>query len=275
MTSLPGYSDIGDHGDSARRPIYYDTIETTMLCSELVKRLDSRWYGRFADNWDDEIFRQRILGSLKKGDQMLDLGAGAGVVRQMDFRGLGVKVYGIDPDPRVLTNPMLDVAKVSRAEEIPFEDRSFDIVFADNVLEHLESPAIVFREIFRVLKPGGLFWFKTPNKWHYMPTIARLTPHAFHAFYNKLRGRQTTDTFPTAYRANTRSSIGALARESNLVVRSIELVEGRPEYLRISPMTYVLGYVYERVVNSSHLLAGIRVLMLGAMVRPSGQSSRS
>jgi SAM-dependent methyltransferase len=186
----------------------------------------------------------------------------------MDFRGLGVEVYGIDPDQRVLQNPMLNTAKVARAEWIPFEDRVFDVVFADNVLEHLESPEVVFREVCRVLRPGGLFLFKTPNRWHYMPTIARLTPHAFHGFYNRLRGRETVDTFPTYYRANSRSRIGALARRAGMVVRSVEFVEGRPEYLRISPATYLLGYLYERVVNSLPSLAGLRVVILGNLARP-------
>jgi hypothetical protein len=54
-----------------------------------------------------------------------------------------------------------------------------------------------------VLKPTGILLFKTPNALHYMPLIARMTPHGFHRFVNKLRGRATIDTFPTRYRVNT------------------------------------------------------------------------
>jgi ubiquinone/menaquinone biosynthesis C-methylase UbiE len=239
-----------------------------MLCKKITKKLDALWYRGYSENWDDELFRQRILALLSSGNRILDLGAGAGIVRQMDFRGTGVEVYGIDPDHRVLNNPMLDVARVARAEQIPFDDRTFDVVFADNVLEHLETPEVVFREVTRVLKPGGVFLFKTPNKWHYMPTIARLTPHAFHGFYNRLRGRETADTFPTAYRANSRSRIRVLAERVGLDVRSVDLVEGRPEYLRISPVTYLFGFAYERIVNSLSVLAGLRVVILGVLVRP-------
>ena len=99
------------------------------------------------------------------------------------------------------TNPFLDEGRVSDASEIPYDSHQFDIVFSDNVLEHLEQPLDVFSEVARVLKPGGIFLFKTPNKWHYMPTIARLTPHRFHQFVNKIRGRAEADTFPTRYRA--------------------------------------------------------------------------
>src|SRR4051794_53079 len=134
---------------------------------------------------------------------VLDLGAGAGIVKQMDFRGLARKVCGVDLDPRVLKNPLLDEGRIGNAGVIPYADGQFDLAFSDNLLEHLDTPCAVFSEVTRVLKPGGVFLFKTPNKWHYMPTIARLTPFRFHQYVNRLRGRAQSDTFPTRYRANT------------------------------------------------------------------------
>lgn len=239
-----------------------------MLCRQMVQALDRKWYPNSRDNWDDELFRQRVLLSLKGATRVLDLGAGAGIVRQMDFRGQGVHVCGIDPDSRVLANPLLDTAKVAWAEKVPFEDQTFDVVFADNVLEHLEDPLAVMVEVSRLLKPGGRFLFKTPNKWHYMPVIAKLTPHAFHRFYNRLRGRESSDTFPTVYRANTRSRIADLAKQSGMKVCTLELVEGRPEYMRVSPVTYVLGFAYERLVNAFPVLAGLRVVLIGILAKP-------
>jgi ubiquinone/menaquinone biosynthesis C-methylase UbiE len=90
----------------------------------------------------------------------------------MNFRGLVARVCGIDPDPRVGANPYLDEGKVAVGEDIPYPDTNFDIVFADNVLEHLQNPSLVFQEVARILKPGGLFLVKTPNKLHYMPLMA-------------------------------------------------------------------------------------------------------
>ena len=52
-------------------------------------------------------------------------------------------------------------------------------------------------------------------------------------------------------------------------VEAIELVEGRPEYLRIHPVTYVAGLAYERLVNGLPLLASIRILLMGALRKPS------
>ena len=151
----------------------------------LREKLDRALYPSYARNWDDQLFRERILQRLTPTAVILDLGAGAGIVQQMNFRGLAARVCGVDLDPRVIDNPMLDEGKIADAGGIPYPDATFDLVFADNVLEHLPDPLAVFRDIARVLKPGGVFLFKTPNKTHYMPTIARLTPHRFHQFVNR------------------------------------------------------------------------------------------
>jgi SAM-dependent methyltransferase len=233
--------------------------------SSLVTRLDHAWYPAFQLNWDDQLFRERIASHLHPHSDLLDLGAGAGIVPQMNFRGLGARVCGVDLDPRVVSNPALDEGRIANAERIPYENARFDIVFSDNVLEHLEEPARVFREVARVLKPGGVFLFKTPNKWHYMPTIARLTPHSFHRYVNVLRGRPKTETFPTRYRANSYRDVTRLAANAGLVVESVELIEGRPEYLRIAWPTYVLGVAYERLVNLSEVFASVRILLVGTL----------
>jgi hypothetical protein len=76
----------------------------------------------------------------------------------------------------------------------------------------------VYKEVVRVLKPGRVLLFKTPNKWHYMPTIARMTPHGFHQFVDRMRGRAEVDTFPTRYRSNTKGDVERLAQHAGLTV---------------------------------------------------------
>lgn len=230
--------------------------------------IDRRFYPGHRNNWDDWLFRERVLAHIMPGTVVLDLGAGAGIVEQMDFRHHGARICGVDLDPRVVDNPMLDEGRVADAGGIPYGDALFDVVFSDNVLEHLDAPLAVFMEVKRVLKPGGVFLFKTPNKFHYMPTIARVTPHAFHQLYNHLRGREAADTFPTRYRANTKRDVLRLAREAGLTVESVNRIEGRPEYLRISAPTYLLGLAYERTVNATPLLEPFRILLVGTLKKP-------
>jgi SAM-dependent methyltransferase len=227
--------------------------------------MDRRFYPDFGKNWDDHLFRGRILAVLNQDAAILDLGAGAGIVEQMDFRGHASRICGLDLDPRVAQNPMLDEGKEGDAAHIPWPDASFDVVFADNVVEHLDEPSLVFAEVARVLKPGGTFLFKTPNKWHYMPLIARCTPHRFHQFVNRKRGRAEADTFPTRYRANSRGMVMKLARNAGYDGANIERIEGRPEYLRMSWPTYLCGVLYERVVNSTSVLSAFRVLLIAQL----------
>ena len=236
--------------------------------SRLTTWMDSKLYPGVSTNWDDELLRTRVLTRLRPDMQLLDLGAGAGRVRQMNFRGLASKIVGVDPDPRVHGNPNLDDAVIGTGTKIPFPNSTFDIVISDNVLEHLEHPEAVIKEVCRVLKPGGRLFAKTPNKYHYMPVIARLTPTSFHRFVNRLRGRPPADTYPTLYRANTKSDIERFARSAGLDVESIACVEGRPEYLRFSALAYLIGAFYERVVNSHDVLSMFRIVLLIELRKP-------
>ena len=101
-----------------------------------------------------------------------------------------------------------------------------------------------------------------------MPTIARMTPHGFHQIVNKIRGRCEVDTFPTRYRANTKGDVVNLAKRTNFDVLTIKRIEGRPEYLRMTTITYVFGLLYERLVNLSELFATFRVLLVGVLRKP-------
>jgi len=236
--------------------------------SVAVAWLDRTFYPEYESNWDDKLFRSRILECLNSEHQILDIGAGAGIVEEMHFKGTVDYVCGVDLDPRVTQNLHLDEGRIANADSIPYEDSRFDVVFADNVMEHLDDPDAVFSEIVRVLKLGGVLLFKTPNRSHYMPLISRLTPHSFHQFYNRLRGRQETDTFPTHYLANSRAQVQRLARDTGLEVVNIDRIEGRPEYLLLSALTYVGELLYERIVNATPLLSGYRILLVAILRKP-------
>ena len=216
----------------------------------LKSKLDRLWYPDHQDEWDGRAFRERILAVLTPQARVLDIGAGRGATPHMHFKGMAAEVAGVDVDDAVLKNPQLDRAVHSPDGALSaFEDDYFDLVISKDVLEHLVDPATYFREVRRVLKPGGLFMGKTPSGAHYVTIIARLTPLSFHKAFNRMRGREVEDTFPTMYRANSRGALASWAKEAGLTLVRVDFQEGRPEYLRFNPVTYFCGLLYERTVN--------------------------
>ena len=228
--------------------------------------IDRRFYANSTDGWTSRAYRRFVSGYLTPRTELLDYGAGRGGEPLHGFRELVGRAAGVDVDDAILGNPHLHEAKViAPAAPIPYRDETFDVVISANVLEHVDDPDLVFAEIHRVLRPGGRFLFKTPNKHHYVPTIARLTPHRFHTWVNRRRGVADCDTFPTRYRANTPGAVRRLAREHGFVVERLDTIEGRPEYLRAFTPLYALGLLYERTVNAVPALAPFRVVMLAAL----------
>ena len=235
--------------------------------------MDRRFYPSYGHNWDNARFREVILRHVTRTSRVLDYGAGRGALPQMNFRGIAAFVAGVDPDPVVRDNPYLDEARVLPlpSGRIDYPDESFDVVFAANVMEHVTDPATTLREIGRVLRPGGVLLFKTPNRGHYVPLIARLTPHRFHELVNRLRGRAAHDTFPTVYRCNSAGQIRSAAASAGLELAELQRWEGRPEYLRLHPLLYVVGLAYERLVNAVPLLAAARCLLVATLRKPAGR----
>jgi len=106
------------------------------------------------------------LGPLEPGEDVLDIGCGAGmdtlIAAQM-VRPAG-SVTGIDMTPemaakarRSITEMGLDTVTIvdGSAEQLPFSDTSFDVVISNGVIDLIPDKDAVFSEIVRVLRPGG------------------------------------------------------------------------------------------------------------------------
>jgi SAM-dependent methyltransferase len=209
---------------------------------------------------DPVVFFLRALEQIVRPEQeVLDIGAGAGQLNRYQLKGRVRRIVGIDLDPRVRDNPLLDEGIVASADSLPFPDSSFDLAFSIYVLEHIRDAAGFAREIARVLRPGGYFLGLTPNRYHYVPLLAGLTPTSFHQWFNKRRGRAEDDTFPTWYRLNTRRALRRHFEASGLQLERFSMIEVQPNYLKFSTPSFLLGAAYERLVNSTDWLAGLRV----------------
>jgi SAM-dependent methyltransferase len=232
-----------------------------------VQSLVTRFYPNYRS--ESERLHDAMTSYLRPDSVVLDLGCGGGKLFPRDYRAPGRRVVGVDLDPAIRENPLLDERHLASIDDLPLPDASVDLVYSRYVMEHVERPEAVFAEVARVLRPGGVFIVLTPNLRHYVSAISRLTPEAFHKFFNaRARGRRAEDTFPTAYRANTPAALRALARGAGMAELELRMIETRPNYLMWATLPFLAGVAYERLVNSTELLKGFRVNILGVYGRP-------
>lgn len=140
----------------------------------------------------------------------------------------GANIVGIDPDWQAVTRHRTILKKtVGLVEGLPFADGSFDIVTANVVVEHLEFPSLAFSEIFRVLRLGGSFIFRTPSAKSYFVKIARVLPQSLKVRLATgiIENRQAADVYRAYYRANTSETITEISRLAGF--RKLEIVVTR------------------------------------------------
>jgi SAM-dependent methyltransferase len=236
-----------------------------------VTRGVERWMARLYDRrrgWIDGTtrFAALVRRRLRPDMRILDLGAGPGKPGRVNFRGEVASVVGVDPDRLLRLNEQVDTRVLAVAEALPFRSASFDLILADWVVEHLPDPNGTASEIQRVLKPGGRFVFRTGNVWHYSYAISALTPHWFHRLVaNRVRGLapESVDPYPTRYRMNTRRDARRVLTRAGLREEELVTVEAEPSYLVFSTPSFLLGVAYERLVNRTPSLAGLRACLFG------------
>ena len=142
--------------------------------NDIYEQLGDRWYTAHDDpvallRAESRLKTPWIIERMPAGAQVLDVGCGAGFLSNA-LAASGFTVTGLD-----ISSDSLRVARkfdatgsvnyiTGDAYQLPFADHSFDAVTAMDFLEHIDRPGAFVREVSRVLRPGGRFFFHTFNR---------------------------------------------------------------------------------------------------------------
>jgi len=195
-------------------------------------------------------YKDLLMKSITPDTKWLDLGCGHEFFPSWMTRGDEAgntlvrncgRVVGIDCDvPSVKNNLYILRRLVGDGSALPFQSESFSLVTANMVMEHIEYPDLVLGEIARVLQPGGMFIFHTPNYRNYMTKIAALLSDGLKLqLIRLLEGRKEFDVFPTFYRFNVPKVILSHTRKANLEVQDIILTKSSAETIMLGPVVIV------------------------------------
>ena len=217
-------------------------------------------FGGFSRVDGTVAFYTRIRSLLRPEMRVLDVGCGRGWSEDnpvpfrrdlCNFRGDCAHVLGIDVDPDAAENPKIDEFRlIENVDTWPVEDASVDLVVSDYVLEHVGDPDAYARELARVLRPGGFFCARTPNKLGYVALVSQAVPDRLHARVvstTQQGTREEHDVFPTFYRMNTAGSVRKLLDRHGFETEVIRHA-GEPTYFRFSALAYRLGALLHRAL---------------------------
>ena len=125
-----------------------------------------RW-SRLLSLGQDPRWRRFLVSRIERGpdDEVLDVATGTGAVAIELARRHGCRVVGLDQSSEMLASAQGRIEEAGlgdrirlvegSADELPFEDASFDALTFTYLLRYVEDPAATLAELARVVRPGG------------------------------------------------------------------------------------------------------------------------
>lgn len=134
---------------------------------EAVDRHYPEWANTYG-SYNPPVGLLRVLDRLPRSLRILELGCGGGaLLRDLAARGF-TRLVGLDLARTALAEAQRQGTParlvLADAERLPFAAESFDIVIAADLIEHVDDLDAYVAEVARVLRPGGAYLLKTPNR---------------------------------------------------------------------------------------------------------------
>jgi SAM-dependent methyltransferase len=137
-------------------------------------------------------YKYLIAKAVALGGRVLDYGCGRGEAVALGL-ALGVDIWGADAysgaysffATSIVREAQARIGLIDSAGHAPYPDAHFDLIFSNQVIEHVEEPAPVIADIYRLLKPGGVLiavfpvletWFEGHVRLYFVHRFAKDSP---------------------------------------------------------------------------------------------------
>jgi SAM-dependent methyltransferase len=165
----------------------------------------------------DDVYECLVAQLVTERTAWLDVGGGRDVfpsnpgLAQILADRCAVLV-GVDPSENLNENPFVHERAVTAIEDFESE-RTYDLATLRMVAEHITAPEAAVASLARLVRPGGKVVVYTVNRWSPVSVLAWLIPfHLHHPLKRVFWNTEERDTFPVAYRMNTRKDLAQLFR---------------------------------------------------------------
>lgn len=220
--------------------------------------------------------------NLQPNATVLDFGCGEGW-KLLEQRKMGYKAYGMDVLARQdaalsemrrlgLAQEGEDIVRIVSLDNyrVPFDDGSFDFIYSDHVMEHVQNLDESFAEMRRLLKPGGIAIHIFPTRWRIFEAHTKtpfggvLRSHSWLKFWHRFNVPARFAHQDAEERAN--SVAHYLGEETNYPPASIFQGLARRHFKRVQPVEHLLMQAWggkmqqlSHLPGMSHVISALHV----------------
>ncbi len=198
---------------------------------EMIAMLELIWGEGYMTPGGPEYVRETVGSHDLSGLDVLDIGCGIGGQDMVLAREFGARVVGLDIEAPLLERARKLIARHGLQDHVdfrltvpgplPFDDARFDAVYSSGAFTQIADKEGAFREVFRVLKPGG--WFLV---YDWMKSSGPISDDM--KYFYEMEG--------LTYAMETLERHGEILRKVGFT--AIELIDGWDQYRRLAKREY-------------------------------------
>ena len=210
---------------------------------------------RFMAAWADGLENELVL----------DAGCGEDSTLGRRERKLE-RLVGIDPlREAVGTNASVRHRSQGVLEYLPFADNTFAGIYCDSVFEHIEDPALVVNEFYRVLKPGGRVIVNTNSVFNPFMFPNKFLTARQREWVKRTAHIQSEGTFRAPYRINTKRRLAGYLRKAGF--KEIQIYRwGVPAMYK--PRWFLVMQLLMEMAAETPLFSGLKHRLMATCVKP-------